>query len=327
VKKTGFALSLMLIGAILPNRGFAEDNVTLALNWIVSGKHAGYYVAMDKGWYKDAGLNVTISRGRGSGDTLNRIAVGESMVGLVDTATLISGIARSKMPVKGIALVAEKSAVAVLYAGESGIKVPKDLEGKKLGRSASGASVIMFPGFLKANGVDDRKIHEIVATTSTFLPMLLSRHVDAVLEQSSNLARYRKAAVGQNLHIAAFTFADYGFTLLGDQLVVTEETLKTNPKVLRRFLTATFKGMQYAFEHPKEAIKMTQRHDPEVETDVAVAELLDTKRLAMTPTTKKHYLGYIDRATMVEAIKSATDALKLPRKVAPEEVYTLDLLN
>src|SRR6185437_6355434 len=151
----------------------AADNVSFATNWLISGKNAGYFTAIEKGFYAEQGLHVTISRGNGSGDTIKRIAAGESDFGLSDTASLISSQTNDGVPVKMVGLMFGKSSVAILYVEEAGIRTPKDLIGKKLGRSAAGASVIMFPGFLKANGIDRSKIEEVVVNASSFLPLLL----------------------------------------------------------------------------------------------------------------------------------------------------------
>jgi len=156
------ALGTLLLAAA-PAR--AEDDVAFALNWIISGRNAGYFVALDKGFYKDSGIKATITRGRGSGDTLKRVAIGESQYGLVDKpATVMSGRANDDVPVKMIGMMFGKSSTAILYARESGIKTPKDLEGRAVARSAAGATINMWPAFLTANHLDRSKIREITVT-------------------------------------------------------------------------------------------------------------------------------------------------------------------
>jgi NitT/TauT family transport system substrate-binding protein len=323
LKRTAL-IAALAASAALP--AAAADEVTFALNWLVSGKNAGYFVAADKGFYKEAGMDVAISRGNGSGDTIKRVAVGQSLFGLADTASVISAQANDETPVKLTGLVFSKSSVAILYVEQSGIRAPKDLAGKKLARSAAGASVNMYPGFLKANSIDRASLQEVVVNASSFLPMLLSKQADAVLDQSSYLGRYQKGAQGTGLTIKPFRFADYGFNLYGDGIIATNETLKSKGDLVRRFMAATLKGNAWAFDHPDEAIEILRKTNPEIDQEVGKAELIDTKELAIIDETRQHGLGWIDRAHMEATRDAVTEALALKRKVPVEEIYTLDFL-
>jgi NitT/TauT family transport system substrate-binding protein len=305
----------------------ADDDVAFALNWIISGRNAGYFVALDKGFYKAAGINATITRGRGSGDTLKRVAIGESLFGLVDTATVILGRANDDVPVKMIGMMFGRSSTAVLYAKESGIKTPKDLEGRTVARSAAGSTINMWPAFLVVNKIDRSTIREITVTASSYVPMLLSRQVDAVLDQSSYVGRYQKAADEQKLTIAFFRYSDYGYDLYGDAIVATEATIRDKPDLAKRFLAATMRGNLYAFDHPDEAVEILARFAAEAEPDVAKAELLDTKALALNDEVKSHGYGYIDGPRLVGMVKMLQAPLGLKRELTADELYTPALLK
>lgn len=304
----------------------AEDNVKLALNWLISGKNAPYFVAQEKGFYKAAGLNVTISRGNGSGDTVKRIAVGESDFGLADTATVISAQSNDNSPVKLVGMMFAKSSISILYSKQAGISKPSDLIGKKLGRSAAGASVNMFPAFLKANKIERSKINEVVVSPSTFLALLLSKQVDAVLDQSSYLGRYRKGAAGSGVTIDAFRFADYGLDLYGDGIIVQNSLIQKNPDLIKRFMAATLKGSAYSFAHPDEAIDILRKTNPEIDHQIGEEELIDTKELAMTDEVAKHGLGYIDAGHMTRTQQIVIEGLNLKKKIPLEQIYTLNFL-
>ncbi|MEP9355783.1 ABC transporter substrate-binding protein [Xanthobacter sp. KR7-65] len=316
------ALGSLLLGAPAAS---AADNVKLALNWLVSGKNAPYFVAVEKGFYAEQGLNVSISRGNGSGDTIKRVAAGESDFGLADTAAVIGAKANDESPVKLVGLIFGKSSVAILYV-KGAIKEPNDLIGKKLGRSAAGASVNMFPAFLQANKIERSGINEVVVNPNSFLPLMLSKQVDAVLDQSSYLGRYRKGAQEAGLDIDAFRFADYGLDLYGDGIIVKTDLIKSNPALIKRFMAATLKGSQYAFENPDEAIAILRKTNPEIDADVGKEELLDTKQLAMTDEVAKHGLGYIDAKHMENVRDIVTKSLSLKRSVPVDEIYTLEFL-
>ena len=186
------AVSFLLVLISFP--AVAAETVTLALDWTISGVHAGYFVALEKGYYRDAGLDVTISRGFGSGDTVKRVGSGSASFGIADTGTIIAARANEDVPVRIIAMVYQKATVGLIYLTESGIKSPKDLVGRTIGRGASGASVTMFPGVGKADGVQRDSIKEVVVDATAFLPLLMSGQVDAVLEQSILAGRFKTNA-------------------------------------------------------------------------------------------------------------------------------------
>ncbi|MBP1719183.1 MAG: transporter substrate-binding protein, partial [Deltaproteobacteria bacterium] len=94
-KNLCLAVFVLLLGfALMPFPATGAEKVTLKLNWVPGGDHCFYFVAKEKGFYKDQGLDVTIERGQGSGDTVKRVELNTVDVGLSDTGTLV--VARSK---------------------------------------------------------------------------------------------------------------------------------------------------------------------------------------------------------------------------------------
>jgi NitT/TauT family transport system substrate-binding protein len=324
-----YALLALLVISLAAGAGSAlaaGDEVTLALDWIVNGTHAGYFVAQDKGYYTGNNLAVTIVRGYGSGDTIKRLASGRATFAVADMGALAGARANEDVPVKAIATIYGKAALGMLYLKESGIKGPKDLEGRTLGRSAAGATVLMLPGFLKANAVDRQKLTEVVIDATAFLPMLLSRKVDAVTEQSIHLPRFQKAADKQGLHVEAMRFADFGLVAYGNMLMTTDGLIKDKPDLVRRFTQATLRGLAYAFENPQEAAAILQKLHREVDPEFSKEELLSTRELAMTEEAKAGGIGAISREKMTSTRDIVTAALSLKRVVPVDDLYTVQFL-
>jgi NitT/TauT family transport system substrate-binding protein len=324
-----YALLALLVISLAAGAGSAlaaGDEVTLALDWIVNGTHAGYFVAQDKGYYTGNNLAVTIVRGYGSGDTIKRLASGRATFAVADMGALAGARANENVPVKAIATIYGKAALGMLYLKESGIKAPKDLEGRTLGRSAAGATVLMLPGFLKANAVDRQKLTEVVIDATAFLPMLLSRKVDAVTEQSIHLPRFQKAAEKQGLHVEAMRFSDFGLVTYGNMLMATDTLIKDKPDLVRRFTQATLRGFAYAFEHPQEAAEILRKLHREVDPEFSKEELLSTRELALSEEAKQSGLGAISREKMTSTRDIVTSALSLKRVVPLEELYTVQFL-
>ena len=326
MKKSLLAVVTLAFGLAAGLSHAAGDEVILTLDWIVNGTHAGYFVAQEKGYYTANGLDVTIQRGYGSGDTIKRLASGRATFAVADMGALVGARANDEVPVKAIATVYGKAALGLLFLTESGIKGPKDLEGKTLGRSAAGATVLMLPGFLKANGIDRAKMKEVVIDATAFLPMLLSRKVDAVTEQSIHLARFQKAAKKQGLHVQAMRFSDFGLVAYGNMLMTTDATIKDKPDLVRRFTQATVKGLAYAFENPDEAAAILQKLHREADPEFSKEELLGTRELAWTDEAKASGLGAISSDKVATTRDVVTAALSLKRVVPADELYTTQFL-
>jgi NitT/TauT family transport system substrate-binding protein len=321
----GFALSALVLAAGLlaggPPGAAATDQVTLAVDWVIGGTHTPYFVAVDKGFYAASNLAVTISRGYGSGDTVKRVAAGRATFGVADMGALVAARANDNVPVKAVMGIYGKAALGLLYLKESGIKGPKDLEGRTLARSASGASVIMLPAFLQKNGVDRAKIKEVVVDGTALLPMLVSRKADFVTEQRIIMPRFQKAAEKEGLHVEAMTYSDFGLATHGNAVMVMDGLVQSNPDLIRRFVQATARGLTYAFDKPDESLEIMQKYNREVEPDFGKAELAIMKSL-LSPEAAAKGLGYMSPDVMTSTRDIVTQALGLKRVVPVEELYT-----
>ncbi len=120
------------------------EKITFLLDFTPYGKHAPFFAALDKGFWKDAGFDVTIIKGEGSATTVSSYAAGTVDFAFSDTPTLI--LARAKgAQIKAAGIIHDKSLYAVGTLEENNIKVPQDLKGKRIGGSAGDAARVMFP--------------------------------------------------------------------------------------------------------------------------------------------------------------------------------------
>lgn len=322
-------LMALLVGAsvaLIPTQSFAQDKVSLAVDWILNGTHAGYFIAKDKGYYKEKGLDVSISRGFGSGDTVKRVATGSVNFGIADTGAVIAARANDDIPVRIVAMVYDKATLGLIYLKSSGITKPQDLVGKTIARSASGASVNMFPGFLAVNNINRDKIKEIVVDAATYLPMLMSGQADAVLEQAMNLGKFSKEAEKQGKEAVSMLYSDFGLSSYGNAIIVRDKTATDNPDLVRRFTEASLRGLAYALEHPEEAVDLLRKSNPEIDRAGAIEELATFKKIQDTPDVKTHGFGYIDEKRLTDTRDVVTKALSLKRTVPIEDIYSKGFL-
>lgn len=317
-----FLLAIFVFLFISYSMANAQD-ITFAMDWMINGTHAPYYVALDKGFYKEAGLKVEIVRGYGSGDTVKKVAAKRATFGVCDFGALVTSVTREKTPVKALAAVYGKAMLGILYLKESGIKTPKDLEGRVLGRSASGAGVIMLPAFIKANNIDRSKIKEVVVDATSFLPMLLSKQVDAVVEQKIHEGRFQKAAEegGQKVTVMCMLYSDFGLETYGNVIFTHNEIIDKDPALIKKFLQASLKGLTYAFANPEESVAILSKTNPQVTKERAMEELLAVKG-TWSPEMLKTGLGFMTQERTRNSVDSITRALDLKKPESLDLIYT-----
>lgn len=320
------ALALAASLSLCAGAAAAQEKVTFALDWIINGGHAGYFMAVTNGYFKQEGLDVTVVRGQGSGDTVKRVASGGADFGLADAGTVIASIGNSDVPLKIIAVVYGNASLGIMYTVESGIKSPKDLEGRKIALTANSASTTLFPAFLAANNVDPNKITKVSVAGSSFLPLLLSHQVDALVDQKTNLPQFLKPAAAQGLTMRSMTYSDYGLSVYGNVLITTDQMIAQKPKVVAGFVRAAMRGLADAFADPDAAIANLRKTNPEVNAEIAKEQLVEIGEFVLVDDVRKHGYGYINRAKMEKTLHIIDDALKLKRTLAVDDLYTVKFL-
>ncbi len=299
------SLARYLTGALLvttallwPAGGDAQQKplrpYTLILDFVPTGEYIPHYTALEKGYYRDEGLDVKILRGQGSGDTVKRIAAGQGEVGIADISALIAARANTDVAVKAIALWYRRPPHGIFVRADSPIKSSKELEGKKLAISP-GSAVDAVPFFV---------VHE---------------------------ARIRKIAKQQNADIRVLAaWADLGFDVASTSLVAREETIAKDPEGLKAFLRATLKGADYAFrdKHFDEGVGYVVKAHPEVDPEGAVGAAQVGARFvyASEVTSGKMAVGQFEPTQLEKTRDLYTQYLELKRKVGLGEIYTNDLL-
>jgi NitT/TauT family transport system substrate-binding protein len=328
--------ALLLTAALLwPTGGGAQQKplrpYTLILDFVPTGEYTPHYTALEKGYYREEGLDVKILRGQGSGDTVKRIAAGQGEVGVADISALIAARANTDVAVKAIALWYRRPPHGVFVRGDSPIKTSKELEGKKLAISPGNSHQILWPVFEKLSGLKPGSVTWVTMDAASMPPALIRSAVDAVPFFVVHEARIRKIAKQQNADIRVLAaWADLGFDVASTSLVAREETIAKDPEGLKAFLRATLKGADYAFrqKHFDEGVGYVVKAHPEVDTEGAVGAAQVGARFvyASEVTSGKMAVGQFDPAQLEKTRDLYTQYLELKRKVGLEEIYTNDLL-
>lgn len=316
------SLLLLCVGA---RPAGADDSVVFSLNWVPYGLHYGIFAAKERGFYKKVGLDVTIQRGYGSGDTVKRIGAGAADFGMADAASVIVGRGNG-LKVKQIATILDRSADVIYYVKGRGIKQPKDLEGRTLGAAAGETSLNLLPVFAANSGFDSRKLQIIPMAPPNKIPSLIAGKIDTIVTFTTEEPAVINGANKAGLKIGRFLFSNYGVDYYSIGLIASDDTIRQKPDLVRRFVEATLKGYAWAIRNPEGAADAFEKNHPESSRDITLAQWRITMQHEVTPAAKEYGLGWIDPAKMAHTVELIRKYQKVEGEVKPEDVYTIKFL-
>src|SRR5499427_5212900 len=308
----------LIASAILlrPSASMALDNVTLITDFGYNGRHAYFFDAVDRGYYRDAGLEVKIVRGQGSVDAIRQVGAGNAVFGFADAGSLILARANDQIPVKLVAIVYGKPPQAIFCREDSGLKKPKDLEGNAIANPAGGSIPDLFPAFAKAAGIDAQTVRWVVASSESLPGLLAANRVPCVGQFTVGEALLRSQLGSAKL--VRFAYSDAGLSYYGNGIVATAATIASKPDLVHRFVEATVRGMKDAFADPAAAGVIMRKLVPQVDATVAKKETEAVAELAQIPGKP---LGEIDPARIEATLDVVKGAFKLATPVAAADVY------
>jgi len=299
----------------------AKKKATFVTDFGFNGRHSYYYVALEKGYYAEEGIDLKIERGGGSADAIKQVAAGRAQLGFADAATLVVSRGNDNVPVKMVAAIYQKPPQAIFALGASGIKSPKDLEGKTLADAAGSAVPAMFPAYAKAAGIDAKKVKWTVADSAALPTLLSTKRVDGIGQFTVGEPLLNKAVEGKEL--TRLSYADAGLDYYGNGIVASEDIIKKDPELVKAFVRATLKGMETAFADPDEAGRIFNKYHSEIDPEIAAGE---TKLVAdLAKAADGGTMGSIDPARVQSTIDVVSQAFDLKGQVAPEQVYEAGL--
>src|ERR1700681_1951001 len=211
----------------------AQEKFTFALNWFAVGDHAAYWVALDKGYYKAKGLEVTLENSKGSGDSIAKVDTGRADAGLADAAVVIASVGHGTT-IKTVGMVFDKTPLNIFSLKSNPLAKPKDLEGKTLGAPPGDSQRQMFPAFVKITGIDPSKVTWVNIEPAAKIAAVVEKRLDGVGDSTTGLPLYEKAAGKGN--VMMLQWADFGLDLYSLSIIASEKTMKERPKALKDFL-------------------------------------------------------------------------------------------
>jgi NitT/TauT family transport system substrate-binding protein len=316
-KLVGAAIAVALS---MPAAQAQERDVKFILDFISLGRHAPWYVALGKGYFKEEGLNVTIMPSKGTADAIRTVVTGGAELGFIDVPSLVAaGSAGSQIRIVAANYQKPPYCIFSLNPGAN-IDSAQKLAGLELGSSSASFVPRIWSAIMEMNGIDSKTLKVTNIDAPARVPMLAARKVPAIDLFIMSEPAIRRA-VPDSKPVCLFA-GDLGLEIYANSIGVREDYLKANPDVVRKFVRAALRGWKDTFDNPQEAAKIQMQYVKALNPDIIVEEIAILRRVAITPEVEKNGLGYITAERMKATVDFINKNIEVPgEKLSAETIF------
>ncbi len=314
------AAALLVQAAAVPGEAATTlQPVTLRLDWLFQGPNAGFMAAKEKGYYSEAGLDVTIGPGKGSGSTAQLIATKADLIGFADGFVVGNSVAKG-MNIKMVASIYRRNPTAVVVLEESPIRTPKDLEGKTVAIPTGAAQYQQWPAYVKGCGLDAGKIKVVNIDPAGSPSALALGKVEAIAGFAQGYVPGVEIRGGKKARV--LWYADCGVTTVSNGIIVHNDLLRENPGLIRAFVAASLKGFLWARKNPDEATAIVRKFSETVNLAVTRREMELSWNTWVTPNTRGKPLGWMSDKDWDETVRNLREYGGITTPLDPKGLYT-----
>ena len=319
--KTRFLLAALALATSM--LASAQTPIKFALDWRFEGPAAPFFVALDKGYYKAEGLDVTIDTGNGSTEAINRAASGAYQFVFGDINTLVRFRDNpTNKKLKVVTMIYNAPPFAIVSLKKGGVSKPKDLEGKTLGAPAADGAYAQWPAFVKKNGIDASKVKIENVGFPVREPMLVEGKVDAITGFSfSSYMNLRGRGIAQD-DINVMLMRNLGLELYGNGIIVDSEYAAKNPKVVQGFVRATIRGFMDTMGDQKGAIASLMKRNNILNDGQEFVRLkMALDQNVFTPEVLANGFGGVDAKRLTRSIDQIGEGFKFTNKPKADDIF------
>lgn len=328
-RSLGLALGAGALAAALPRPAIAQaaTRLRMVLNWRYQGPQGWFFLAEDKGYLREAGIELVMDQGNGSGAAVGAVASGSYDLGFGDINALIQLVARGPAGAPtplAISALYNRPPFTIAVKADGPIRTPKDFEGRTLGGPANDGALKLFPAFARLAGVDASKVQLTNMQPNLREQMLQRGQVDGVFG-FVNTIRFSAKLVGidPDKDFRFINYGDYGMDLYSNAIIASRKLVNENPAALRGLLRAIDRGIRDTLANPDAAIEAVAKREPLINKAVEKERLIATLRDEMSHSELSRIgIGDVDDARFAKSIGVVVEADALPRTPAPGEIFS-----
>src|SRR5262245_43369975 len=303
----------------------AAETINLTLPWIPEGEVAFMYAARKQGFWAKRGLDVSITRGFGSGEAAKNVGLKRYEYGQADIGAMIKA-SSAGLPLVSVAMVNQRSPVCIVSLKGSGITTPKDLEGKRVGGASAGAANNLWPAFAKVNGIDPAKVKMVSLQPGLNIQALINKDVDAVATVYQSSAPYLMA---DNVPYDIMFFAAYGLDIYSLTFITPADRLKSSQTQVAAFVEGAMEGLKFSYLNPEKSVEDITDAVPETrkttrDRTITLHSLKSNAAEGLTEEVRKHGLGWHDAEKVGRTLQIGNTYLALKNVPDPKSLYTND---
>ena len=315
-------LALAFGGAPAPARAATAPadrkpvSANLRLNFLINEKHAPFLFGIEKGFYAEQGIDLTVVEGKGSLAAVQLVANRSDTFAFADSTSAVI-VAAGGGAVKTVAVIQQRSPVVAISFKP--LTQPTDLYGKTVGLNPVGVGTL-WEAFVAQNRLDQSRMTVITMDGPSLLPALLSGRLDATIGLANTEGAAAPLLSGKDAHL--LYFADFGTNTLAHGIVVHRDTIEQQPDLVRRFLAATVKAWDDALAQKGAAVEALLKRFPDAKREVVTRQFEMTLPLLHTAATRGQPLGFTAESDVKATLELLTRFGGLKTPPSPADVYT-----
>ncbi|GIG89308.1 ABC transporter substrate-binding protein [Plantactinospora endophytica] len=299
------------------------DKVAYITAFGAVGRDSFVWVAKEKGYFAEAGIEVDIKKGAGNAPNLTALKSGQVQFASLDfTGAVIQAGKGEFTDWRAIAAVHQQTLVAVMTTKDTNITSPQGLAGKTMATGKGSVTELLFPAYAQLAGLDPKSVKIEGVQTTALNGLMTSRQVDAL--GTFLLSRGALAAASKK-EVVVLPYSDYLRDLFGNAIITTPALIQKDKDLVTRFTDALLKGLQYTIDHPDEAAAILNKAEPTYPVASGVGEITAMK--PYVPPAGDARIGYMDEQRVARTIAILQGSGLMPAGLTPADVVDFSFMK
>jgi NitT/TauT family transport system substrate-binding protein len=321
----GIAVSATLMAG---GAAAAQEKVRFNMSWLPQGSIVGVAVALDQGWFKKDGIDVTMVRGYGGNRTANELDQGQFEIAYVDPISIVLNRGNGgKIKLIGSINTVWPGGICYL-SGKHKINSLDDMKGLRMGGGSASPVQNVIPAWLELNGKPRDFITMLRLDPAVVDVSLIEGKIDlAECWRASNRSVIKKQAKAAGVDVKWVEYETYKLDAYGTGFGAREDTIAKKPEMLKKFLAASYRGYDFARSKPEQAADIMVKMFPTLDRSVVLDQIHDINVLTVDKGAAGKPAGYLREDRMKSTVSFVDKAFDLKGKVKLEDTYTNALLG